>query len=163
MGNYSGWRPFTNWKLTIDNWQFIWHGFLGFHGNFNFPFSIVHFQLKIDPIALRALPLQQGKFLVRTKKRPCFRGAPRRGEGSIYTMCNKIQAEGLSGYSPGQRPGVAIPSSHQALKGRNMGFIMKGFQPKNTCYANNPGRCPGLYHFRLSAYILPKSKRLCHG
>ena len=34
-----------------------------------------------------------------------------------------------------------------------MGFIMKGFQPKNTCYANNPGRCPGLYHFRLSAYF----------
>ena len=34
-----------------------------------------------DPIALRALPLRQGKFLGCSKKLPCFRGAPRRGEG----------------------------------------------------------------------------------
>ena len=34
-----------------------------------------------DPIALRALPLRQGKFLGYSKKLPCFRGAPRRGEG----------------------------------------------------------------------------------
>ena len=48
-----------------------------------------------DPIALRALPLRQGKFLGCSKKLPCFRGAPRRGEGFTYTMCSKIQAFSL--------------------------------------------------------------------
>ncbi len=30
-----------------------------------------------------------------SKKFPCFRGAPRRGEGFTYTMCSKIQAFSL--------------------------------------------------------------------
>ena len=48
-----------------------------------------------DPIALRALPLRQGKFLGCSKKLPCFRGAPRRGEGFTCTLYSKIQAFSL--------------------------------------------------------------------
>ena len=73
-------------------------------------------------------------------------------------MRNNIQAEGLSGYSPGQRPGETIPSSHQALKGRNMGFIMKGFQPKTPVMPTTQGVAPGYIILGFQPIFYPKQR-----